>query len=132
MNKKIKHVWKVVRLHPTTGKYVSAVVGRNDIEDYTFLLSYEIGKETKANIGKIFTFRTRKLARQFLQNELTSRHKPKIMKCLATNPVEGKLRCPTFVSDMRIFWVRTEDVRTWSVPSGTIWADAVFPIEFAR
>lgn len=122
--KKQKFVWKLVE-KTCDNRWRSIVNVKNDSK---FCLFYEIGKETKPNIGKIFVFRTRQAARNW-----GGKMGYKILKCSYTGELEIAKYYSSSIYGIEEFWQGNRSCKgDRGVPPGTVFVDSVTPIEFAR
>ena len=126
-----KYYYKTVRKN-IDDEMCSIVYGLNYLE-----LKYEIGKETKAKIGKIFIFRTLKLAKEYIKN--LSKMNYKILKVRAKNVSELPFCAGINPKEIKMFWNHCNNnhfppLNDFSdyTPDGTMGADSIIPIGFKR
>ena len=105
-----------------------------------FALHYPIGKTVYPKKGtKLFFFKLKRNAVDFA-NKIGSDHKPIIVRCVATNPVESKIRICYSVMALASLWDDMSKYVDWEsimkqhganepCPKGTYLADAIKCLE---
>jgi hypothetical protein len=121
---KNKRVYKVVKTLEY-GQLVSAFA-RGE-----FMVRYELGKEAKAEVGKIFAFSSMECASTYVEQNCTNVARVVIMEGMATNPEIPKFVCG-WSADYKSFWRRKKGKRMISNLSekpykGTVLCDSFTP-----
>lgn len=127
MLKQPKYVWKVVRRSESPSIFRSLWI----TDENCYSLKYQIGKPTVPAIGKIFTFRTRQAAKDYLKY---GSGQGIIFKCSYTGTAETPTHTSFFlgVDSIRRFWEGDTKVKDTWFPPNTVLVESVTPIEFAR
>lgn len=120
-----KTAWKVVRHIGNTKKYTS-------LNDHDYSLVYN-NSWTTPKIGKIFVFRTREQARNFIRLRksvsLKVERNVKIKKVLCRNLTQTCTNVAEWVWNIKEFWTEGYECPMLPAPTGTMFADAVKIVE---
>lgn len=120
-----KIAWKVVRQIGNTKKYASLYA-------HEYSLVYD-NSWTAPKIGKIFVFRTREQARNFIRfRKLVSlevERDIKVKKVLCRNLTSTSTNVAEWVRNIKEFWTEDYECATLPAPTGTMFADAVKIVE---